>query len=116
MDSKKDESEEFKDELITSIVKKSGRRMPNPDFENQMMLRIQRESAYKKEVSSQLKISERLFQGALLAAVGLTLTFLLNKVFTQYGSKTIAVLVLFAVIMVGVLYLHNYRRLIKKYS
>lgn len=113
---KTDESEEFKDELIKSIVKESERSMPNPDFEFQMMLRVQQESAYKKEVAFELRTSVRFFQGALFAAFGLTLASLFGELFVQHYGKTIAVLALFVIAIVGVLNLDNYQRLIKKYS
>lgn len=113
---KTDASEEFKDDLIRDIVKKGMRSMPNPDFEDQMMLKIQDESAYKKEVSSQLRTSLEFFIGALILGIGLTLVVLFGVVFEQYEIKTMTILALFVMSLIGILNIDNYRRLIKKYS
>lgn len=80
------------------------------------MRKIQDESAYRKQVSSQLKASLQFFVGALIAGVGLTLVVLFDQVFEQYEIKTIAILCLFAIGLIGVLNIDNYRRLIKKYA
>ena len=113
---KTDESEEFKDDLIRGIVRKGARTLPDANFEDQMMLKIQNELDYKNEVSSQLKTSLRFFVGALLSGISLMLVVLFGKVFAQYEIKTIAILALFVMSLVGILNVNNYQRLIKKYS
>ncbi len=110
------ESEEFKDDFIKRIVRTEARPFPNANFENEMMLNIQSESAYKKEVSTQLRTSLKFFVGALLSGIVLTLFILSGEVFDQYEIKTTAILALFVLVLVGVLNIDNYQRLIKKYS
>ena len=73
------ESDEFKDDLIRDIVKKGVSKNPNLQFEDQMMLQIQKEVEYKNQVSSQLRISLQFFAGAFLLGAGLILFVLLPK-------------------------------------
>jgi len=110
------ESEEFKDDLIHEIVKSGARSLPNVQFEDQMMLRIQKELDYKKEVSAQLKFSFQFFVMALLFGIGLVLVILLDKILGEYEIKTVVILVLFITSIIGVMNVGNYHRLINKYS
>lgn len=116
MTSKTKEREEFKDDRIKDFIKKGARSMPNPDFENKVMLKIQYEVAYKKEVASRLKISMQFFLGAVLAGIGISLFILTGGILKQFGTKIITVPILFLIGLVGIMSFDNYRRLIKKYS
>ncbi|MEL6557321.1 MAG: hypothetical protein AAFQ94_04005 [Bacteroidota bacterium] len=117
MHNRLEESEEFKDELVAGIVKKEARMLPNPDFGNDTMLKIQEAAAYKKEVSARLKASLWCFLGALAVGITLGIVVIFGELFTQLGSnKVLTILGLFSVTLIGILGLDNYRRLIKRYS
>lgn len=110
------ESEEFKDDFIRAVVAKGARKIPNADFEEQVMLKVNEVVNYKKEVSSKLALSFRSFLGALLLGVALMLSILLDKVRFSYDLKYVAVMSLFVITVIGVLNIDNYKRLLNKYS
>jgi hypothetical protein len=110
------ESEEFKDDLIKEAVKMGARSLPNTLFEDQMMLKIKADENCKAEVSTQLKLSVRFFVGAMLTGALLALVVLFGGLLGEYNVKTISILSLFAVGVIGVLNMDNYSRLISKFS
>lgn len=110
------ESEEFKDDLVNDFVKAGAKTLINKDFENKIMFKIKAEIDYKKEVSSNLKTSLLFFLGALFLGIIFSLVTLFSIFFEDYIIKSITILILFVFSIVGILYIDNYRILIKKYS
>lgn len=111
-----EEKDMFKDDFIKSAIQTSQRRLPNDAFEDETMLRIEAEIMYKSEVSIQLKKSLRFFTSALLTGIFLIVFILLGNISSFYSSKTIFIVALLAIAIMGVLNFDNYRRLIRKYS
>lgn len=107
---------EFKDEFIKAVVEKGSRKMPNHDFEDQVMSKIQASYDYKKEVSARLKLSMKFFTGALVLGLTMILVLLFEHVTFSYNLKYVAVGALFVIIAMGFLNIDNYKRLIRKYS
>ena len=91
--------------------------LPDADFDNDTMLKIQEAAACKMEVSARLKASLWFFMGALLVGVTLVIAVIFSELFIQLGSnKVLTILILFSVTLLGILGIDNYRRLIKRYS
>ncbi|MEM9299217.1 MAG: hypothetical protein AAGA64_12620 [Bacteroidota bacterium] len=107
---------EFKDDFIKAVVAKGSRRMPNDDFENQLMSKIQAANDYKKEVSVKLMLSLKFFVGALVLGLIMILSLLFERVTFSYNLKHMAVGALFIIALMGILNIENYKRLIRKYS
>ena len=108
--------EEFNDEMLGRYVKMNATSLPNEAFENQVMLKIEQELAYKKEVHAQLKLSFRIFLFGLIAGVLLLVAIMLKQVLGTYQFEILATVILFSGGVFGVLNISNYRRLIKKYA
>lgn len=109
------EEEKFRDDLIGKMLKKSTRGLPNPDFDNQMMMLIEADVAYKKEVAAQLKTSLRFFIGAIVVGLALALVMLFGEAFMAYHHKTIIILMVLIMSVGTVLNVGNYRRILKMY-
>lgn len=110
------ESEEFKDNLVKDFVKSGAKTLVNKDFEKNMMLKINSEIEYKKEVSTNLKKSLSFFIFALLLGITFSLIGLFSILFEEIVEKSITIFILFVFSTVGILYVDNYRTLNKKYS
>ncbi len=110
------ESEEFKDELVKSFVQSGVKTLMNKDFENTMMLKINAEIEFKKEVATNLKKSLLYFIGALLLGIMVSLISLFSILFDEIILKSITIFVLFLFSTVGILSVNTYLTLGKKYS
>ena len=108
-------SEEFSDAELKLLIEQAARPLANDRFEEQMMALVHKESAYKKEVAAQLKISFRFFLGALAGGLTLLLIVLLGRLLPTYPVITLATFLLFAFAVAGVMCFANYRRLISDY-
>ena len=111
-----DNLEGFKDDLISDVVKKGVRALPNAYFEDRMMRKIQAEVDCKNEVVARLKISLMFFVGAIFSGLVSVLVILFGEVFEQYDVKTITILSLFVIGVFGILNIDNYRRIISTFS
>jgi len=110
------ESKKFKDDLVSNFVKTGAKTLINKDFEDNMMLKIKAEIEYKKEVSSNLKKSLSFFIGALLLGIVFSLIALFSIFFEEFVAKSIPILILFSIGIIGVLCVDNYSKLIKNHS
>ncbi len=110
------EQEEFKDDFISDIIKNGSRTLPNDNFENQMLLKLASKSNYKKEVSRMLVLSMRLFVVGLILGSMLIVSLLFGESIFQFNNKTLVVIALFAIVVIGILNIENYKRIINKYS
>ena len=110
------ESEEFKDELVKGFVQSGVKTLMSKDFENIMMLKINTEIEFKKEVSTNLKKSLLFFIGALLLGIMVSLISLFSILFDEILVKSITIFVLFLLSTVGILSVNTYLTLGKKYS
>lgn len=106
----------FTEKEISYLIKNSARKLPNPEFDDRVLVKIQEELDYKNQVVAQLRISIRFFTGALLAGVFLSLMtiFWINMESSKVNTLAIMGLFLFAVI--AIMSIDNYRRLIRRYA
>lgn len=104
------------DKEISQLIKNSVRKLPDPEFDDRVLMKIQGELDYKNQVVVQLRTSLRFFIGALLAGVLLTLStiFWINMGSSKVNTLAITGLFLFAVI--AIMSIGNYRRLICRYT
>jgi len=111
------EEKVFDDDELYTIMKKGKRTMPFDDFEDKVMAKIHYEHAYKGVVSNKLKLSLIFFIIGMVSGIVLVLLFSLfgSPVF-GINPKTLALLILFIIAVVGIMSLDNFLRLIKKYS
>ena len=107
---------EFKDEFIREVVRKGARKMPNHNFEDQMMSIILASNNYKSEVSARLMLSLKFFIGAMVLGLVMIFSLLLEHVSFSVNLKYMAIGALFVTLVIGILNIDNYKRLLRKYS
>lgn len=102
---------------LYNIMEKGKRTMPFEDFEDKVMDRIRFEYTHHRVVSSKLKLSLIFFIIGTVSGIVLTLLFSTfgNPVF-GIDPKTLSLLILFVITVVGIMTLDNFLRMIKKYS
>lgn len=111
----KRQEEPIEDAEIRKLIKHAARTLPDVSFDDRVMMKIQAESAHKKQVAAQLNASLRFFATALIAAVLLslmTLGFNSENPNVNIG----AIMALFLFIVIAIMSFDNYRRLIRQYS
>ncbi|WP_299218268.1 hypothetical protein [uncultured Aquimarina sp.] len=107
---------EFKDDFVTSIVKKADRTTLTDDFENQLMNTIRQTHEYKKEVSSKLKTSMHYFLAGILLIGIYALSMIIDKSIFNRTIDIISILILFFSIGTGIIVLANYKRLFQSFQ
>ena len=102
---------EFKDDFIKKFVEKGNRTISNKDFENQIMDKIYATTAYKKDVASKLNQSKIFFYcGLSLIVISMVMT-ILSKLTSSNASSFISILTLFFIMVFGIIFAENYKRL-----
>ena len=108
----KENIEEFKDGLISELVKQGKRTLPNNDSEDQIMIKIHDMSTHRNFVSPKLKLSIRCFVAAVVLVVFLMLSVLFWASAIDYYHKMLIVAALLSICVVGIYNVENFRKII----
>ncbi len=108
--------DEFKDELISSIVKQGQVKLRNPTFNDRIIEKITAEAAHQDLVKTQLKASIRFLSCALVCLLSLVLIIALSKTSGHLDIRIAIATLLLIAHLAGATSLVKYRKFVAGYS
>ncbi len=111
-----EESNEFQDGYVKSLILQGASKISNETFEDEMMLKIQASIDHKKEVTAKLSLDIRYFRIATIMGITMAVILLTKRMSFSVNLLYPGVISLFVLSVAGIMIMGNLKRFMRLYK